>query len=77
MTSGSLKRMIREELSRRSLPKGGITDLPGQEFRTDATAWGILALGVARGFPNPPLLHRRQEFPKQWHPFEIPAQAGL
>jgi|KBSMisStandDraft_5_1062788.scaffolds.fasta_scaffold12701_2 hypothetical protein len=47
MTSGSLKRMIREELSRRSLPKGGITDLPGQEFRTDATAWGILAFGAA------------------------------
>ncbi len=47
MTSGSLKRMIRVELSRRSLPEGGITDLPGQEFRSDATAWGILALRAA------------------------------
>src|SRR5688572_31355343 len=47
MISESLKRMIRVELSRRSLPEGGIADLPGQEFRSDATAWGILALRAA------------------------------
>ena len=49
MTSGSLKRMIRMELSRRSLPEGGITDLPRRTFRTDATAWGILAFHAAGG----------------------------
>ena len=49
MTSGSLKRMIRMELSRRFLPEGGITDLPRKTFRTDATAWGILAFHAAGG----------------------------
>ena len=49
MTSVSLKRMIREELSRRFVPEGGIAEWPRGQFRTDATAWGILALRGAGG----------------------------
>jgi hypothetical protein len=49
MRSVSLKRMIREKLSRRFLLEGGIADLPRGPFRTDATAWGILAFHAAGG----------------------------
>lgn len=49
MASVSLKRMIREELSRRFLPEGGIVDRPRGQFRVDATAWGILAFRGAGG----------------------------
>ena len=41
--------MIREELSRRFLPEGGIADRPHGQFRVDATAWGILAFRGAGG----------------------------
>jgi hypothetical protein len=41
--------MIREKLSRRFVLEGGIADLPGGAFRTDATAWGILAYHAAGG----------------------------
>jgi hypothetical protein len=44
-----LKRMIREELSRRFLPEGGMVDRPRGQFRVDATAWGILAFRGAGG----------------------------
>jgi hypothetical protein len=49
MSSVSLKRMVREKLSRRFLLEGGIVDLPRGRFRTDATAWGILAFRAAGG----------------------------
>jgi len=49
MTSVSLKRMIREELSRRFVPEGGIAEWPRGQFRVDATAWGILAFRGAGG----------------------------
>lgn len=42
-----LQRLVREKLLRRSISSGGIADHPGGEFRTDATAWGILALDSA------------------------------
>jgi hypothetical protein len=41
--------MIREELSRRFPPEGGIVDRPRGQFRVDATAWGILAFRGAGG----------------------------
>jgi hypothetical protein len=41
--------MIREELSRRFLPEGGIVDRPRGQFRVDATAWGVLAFRGAGG----------------------------
>jgi hypothetical protein len=47
MMPSSLKRTTREILSRRFLPDGGISELPHGQFRTDATAWGILALDAA------------------------------
>ena len=49
MASVSLKRIVREELSRRFLPEGGIAERLLGQFRTDATAWGILAFGAAGG----------------------------
>lgn len=49
MRSVSLKQMIREKLSRRFLLEGGIADQPRGLFRTDATAWGILAFHAAGG----------------------------
>src|SRR5574341_810991 len=49
MSSASLKRMVREKLSRRFLLEGGIADVPRGRFRTDATAWGILAFRAAGG----------------------------
>jgi hypothetical protein len=52
MAPVSLKRMIREELSRRFLPEGGIVDRPRGQFRVDATAWGILAFRAAGGEPD-------------------------
>jgi hypothetical protein len=49
MAPASIKRIVREELPRRFLTDGGIADLPRGQFRTDATAWGILAFGAAGG----------------------------
>lgn len=49
MSFASLKRMIRENLSRRFLLEGGISELPRGRFRADATAWGILAFQAAGG----------------------------
>ena len=49
MAPVSLKRRVREELSRRFLPEWGIAERPRGQFRTDATAWGILAFGSAGG----------------------------
>lgn len=46
MASVPLKRMVHEELSRRFLPEGGIVDRPRGQFRSDSTAWGILAFGA-------------------------------
>jgi len=42
-----LQRSVRETLAQRSFPRGGIADRPNGQFRTDATAWGILALQSA------------------------------
>lgn len=47
MESSLLKRVARETLSLRCLVEGGIADRPQGQFRTDATAWGILALKSA------------------------------
>jgi len=41
--------MIRENLSRRFLLEGGISELPRGRFRVDATAWGIVAFRAAGG----------------------------
>jgi hypothetical protein len=41
--------MVRERLSRRFLPEDGLTDRPSGRFRSDATAWGILAFRAAGG----------------------------
>jgi len=49
MTFLPLKRLIREELSRRFLSEGSIANRPHGQFRVDATAWGILAFGAAGG----------------------------
>ena len=49
MAFASLKQIAREELSRRSLPGGGIADQAHGRFRTDTTAWGILTLCAAEG----------------------------
>lgn len=42
-----LQRLVREKVIQRSISGGGIADGPGGEFRTDSTAWGILALSNA------------------------------
>ena len=47
MESARLKWVARETLSKRFLVEGGIADRVHGEFRTDATAWGILALQSA------------------------------
>ena len=44
-----LKRLIRRTLSERFLADGGIADRVHGQFRTDATAWGILAWLAAGG----------------------------
>lgn len=49
MTILALRRMVREELSRRSVPQGGIVERPHGQFRTDSTAWGVLALCASAG----------------------------
>jgi hypothetical protein len=45
----SLARIVREKVSRRFLPEGGITHLPCGRFGTGATAWGILVYRAAGG----------------------------
>jgi hypothetical protein len=47
MERSRLKRAIRETLSERFLAEGGIADRVHGQFRTDSTAWGILALQSA------------------------------
>lgn len=49
MLSKALTRLVRATLSRRFLPEGGVTDRSHGQFRTDATAWGILAFDSANG----------------------------
>jgi len=49
MESSRLKRLTRETLSQRFLSEGGIADRIHGQFRTDATAWGILAFLAADG----------------------------
>lgn len=49
MAMMSLNKMLDKELSRRVLPGGGLVDRLQGQFRVDATAWGILAFGVAGG----------------------------
>ena len=49
MESSLLKRVTREKLSQRFLAEGGIADRAHGQFRTDATAWGILAFHAAGG----------------------------
>jgi len=49
MESSLLKRVTRETLSQRFLAEGGIADRVHGQFRTDATAWGILAFHAAGG----------------------------
>ena len=39
----SLNGLLGNELARRALPEGGFADRPQGRFRSDATAWGILA----------------------------------
>lgn len=49
MENSLLKRVTREKLSQRFLAEGGIADWTHGQFRTDATAWGILAFHAAGG----------------------------
>jgi hypothetical protein len=49
VSAASLKGMVRKIVSRRFLSQGGVTELPDGQFRTDATAWGILAVTAAGG----------------------------
>ncbi|WP_455388159.1 prenyltransferase/squalene oxidase repeat-containing protein [Petrachloros mirabilis] len=49
MAFARFKRTVQQELSQRFLPEGGIIERPRGAFCTDATAWGILAFGVAGG----------------------------
>src|SRR5262249_9959968 len=47
-----LNRLIGGELAQRVLPEGGYADRPRGRFRSDSTAWGVLAsraLGVNQG----------------------------
>jgi hypothetical protein len=52
MESSLLKRVTRETLSQRFLAEGGIADRVHGQFRTDATAWGIVAFDAAGGDPG-------------------------
>ena len=47
MERSRLKRAIRETLSERFVADGGLADRVHGQFRSDATAWGILALQSA------------------------------
>lgn len=49
MSLSSLNQIVQKELSRRFLPEGGVAEQSRGQFRTDATAWGILAYGSAGG----------------------------
>ncbi len=44
----SVKRLLRETLSKRILSDGGLADRPNGQFRVDSTTWGILSL-IASG----------------------------
>jgi hypothetical protein len=47
MESSPLKHLTRETLSQRFLAEGGVADRVHGQFRTDATAWAIVALHAA------------------------------
>ncbi len=49
MTCVPLTRTVHGTLSRRFLPDGGLVDRPNGRFRTDSTAWGILAFDAGCG----------------------------
>jgi hypothetical protein len=49
---------VKEALSRRVLPEGGVADAVKGEFRTDSTAWGIIALNAVHESPS--LIYRCQ-----------------
>jgi hypothetical protein len=51
LLSTSLKRIAKEEFSRRVLSNGEVTDRAGGKFRIDATAWAILALSALQESP--------------------------
>lgn len=40
----NLTNLLADELSSRTLPCGGFSEMPGGDYRPDATAWAILAL---------------------------------
>jgi len=61
----SPRRMVQKRLSRRFLPEGGIAEQPRGQFRTDATAWGILAFGAAEGEQNVLERHRARLIDEQ------------
>ena len=45
----TIKHVVQDALSRRSLSDGGLADREGGQFRVDATAWGGLLLRVVGG----------------------------
>jgi hypothetical protein len=51
LLSSALRRIAKEELSRRLLTDGGVADHAKGKFRVDATAWAILALTALRESP--------------------------
>ena len=65
MESFQLKRLIRETLSERFLAGGGIADCVHGQFRTDATAWGILAWLAAGGEQDVLETHRSRLIQEQ------------
>jgi hypothetical protein len=53
-----LNRLLVDELARRALPEGGYADRPRGQFRSDSTAWGILASGALASTQNGLERHR-------------------
>lgn len=47
--SGSLEDRCLKELRKRALPGGGFADKTTGRYRTDSTAWAVIALGAAAG----------------------------
>jgi hypothetical protein len=51
LLSSALRRIEKEEFSRRVLSDGGVADRAQGKFRIDATAWAIIALGALKESP--------------------------
>lgn len=47
MTRAPITQVLQDVLLRRVLPGGGLADRPGGQYRTDATAWGTVALAAS------------------------------